>query len=343
MTDDNHLLVHRLGDPGPWTVPDNSSYSDEAHLQEVLAASPHWVPGVPDDALSVRELRTSAGPIDVAIVAPDGGLTVVECKLESNTERRRMVIGQLIDYAAALSADGYDHFRAAWSARGGQELHSVLTPEAIEELRSRIQTSTIGLCLAVDRIDADLRRLVEYLNRVTRDQIAVTALQLVYARHDNLEMLVPSTYGGEIASTKAATDAQSGDRWTRDSFAAALEDPADRELLTHLLNRLDEHQKRCGGRDLLWYGARPRGGLFFHLHRPDSHPPFQVAINTGGRLTIAGTWQGFKRFTGHPGFAELAAMLGQEETGPARFVPAAGIDPDALWDAAERVVETVSH
>lgn len=49
----------------------------------MLAASPHWVPGVPEGSLIVRELHTSAGPVDVAIVSPRGALTVVECKLEA--------------------------------------------------------------------------------------------------------------------------------------------------------------------------------------------------------------------------------------------------------------------
>lgn len=340
--DDNHILVHRVGDPGPWTAPDSASYSNESHLQEVLSTSPHWVPGIPEGAMAVRELRTSAGPADVVIIAPDGALTVVECKLESNTERRRMVIGQLVDYAAALSVDGYDQLRTAWAARGGPDIDSALAPGAVEDLRSRIQTSTIGLCLAVDRIDADLRRLVEYLNRITRDQIAVTALQLVYARHGELEVLVPSTYGGEIASAKAAVDHQRRDLWNRESFAAALEDSADREFFARLLDRLDEHQNRCGGRDLLWCGTRPRGGLFFHLHRHDAHPPFQLAINSAGQLTVAGTWRGFKGFAGHPGFAELARMLGQDAAGPARFVPVAGLDPDVLWDVAERVTAAIT-
>ena len=37
-------------------APQSSSYVNEAHVQEVLASSPHWVPGVPERSLSVREL-----------------------------------------------------------------------------------------------------------------------------------------------------------------------------------------------------------------------------------------------------------------------------------------------
>ena len=342
MTESNKILVHRVGDPAPWTAPESTSYVNEAHLQEVLAASPHWVPGVPEESFSVRELYTSAGPVDVAIVAPDGALTAVECKLESNPEKRRMIIGQLIDYAAAISADGFDRFLGAWAARGGPDLSSSLAPEGMNELRSRIETGAIGLCLAVDRIDADLRRLVEYLNRATHDGIAVTALQLAYARHSDLEVLVPSTYGGEIAAVKAARGPRrSSDRWTRESFIDAVEQPADRAFLARLLERLDSHHEPPDCRDPLWYGARPGGGLFFHLLGLN-YPPFQLAMNSAGRLTIKGTWRGFREIAGHPGFAELAEMLGQNESGPTRFVPVADLDPDALWNVAERAARAIN-
>ena len=333
--------MHRVGDHAPWTAPESSSYVNEAHLQEVLAASPHWVPGVPEGSLSVRELYTSAGPVDVAIVSPHGALTVVECKLESNPEKRRMVIGQVIDYAAAISSDGFDRFHTAWTARGGPDLDTWLAPEGLEELRLCIETATIGLCLAVDRIDSELQRLVEYLNRITHDRIAVTALQLSYARHQELEVLIPSTFGGEIAAAKGAQGGGQTNRWTRQSFIAAVERPDDQIFLSRVLHRLDEEHRQTDGRDPIWYGTRPRGGLFFHL-RELRHPPFALGINAAGRLTIKGTWQGFKETAGHSGFADLAAMLGQHQDGPARFVQIDGIDPDVLWDAAEAAAQEIN-
>ena len=341
MTERNRILVHRVGDPAPWTAPESSSYVNEAHLQEVLARSPHWVSGVPERSFSVRELYTSAGPVDVVIVAPDGAITAVECKLESNPEKRRMVIGQLIDYAAAITADGFDRFQDAWAARGGPDLGSALVPEAVDELRSRIEAGTIGLCLAVDRIDGDLRRLVEYLNRATHDRIAVTALQLAYARHNDLEVLVPSTYGGEIAAVKSANGPRRSDHWTRESFIDAVEDPADQAFLARILARLDNQPRDQDRRDPIWYGARPGGGLFFHF--PGFRfPPFQLALNAAGRLTVKGNWQGFPTIAGHPGFAELAEVLGQQESGPTRFVPVADPDPDALWDVAEQTARAIN-
>lgn len=215
MTDSRKILI-RHGPSSPWTSPESASYIDEKHLQEVVAASPHWVPGMPEKAFSVREFYTLAGPVDVVIVGPDGSLTAVECKLESNPEKRRMVIGQLIDYASAIRQEGAERFIEKWHARGGTDLESELDDDAMQEFRDRIQTGRIGLCWVADRIDDDLRRLIEYLNEITTDKIAVTALQLSYAKHGEIELLIPSTYGGEIAAAKAANSGRNVGSENRD-------------------------------------------------------------------------------------------------------------------------------
>jgi RecB family endonuclease NucS len=49
-----------------------------------------------------RELRTEAGPIDVAYIDTRGQLILVETKLWRNNEARRKVIAQVLDYARAL-------------------------------------------------------------------------------------------------------------------------------------------------------------------------------------------------------------------------------------------------
>lgn len=116
-----------------------------------------------------------------------------------------MVVGQVLDYAAAISKDGTDAFLDTWHRRGGPDLRTGLDDSAIDQLRRNVSDGRIDLCLAVDRIDGDLRRLVEYLNATTRDDVRVTALQLVYASHGDVEILVPSTYGGELAEAKVRT------------------------------------------------------------------------------------------------------------------------------------------
>ena len=163
----------------------------------------------------------------MCVVGRDGSIAVVECKLASNGDRRRMVIGQVIDYAAAISMAGADAFIESWLHNTQTDLRVELDSAALATLRTNISDGHVDLCLAVDKIDDHLRRLVEYLNRVTIAEVRVTALQLSYAKHGDVEILIPTTFGGEIADAKARRSGRST-RWTVETFLAALGADEDR-------------------------------------------------------------------------------------------------------------------
>lgn len=241
-TNEQRMLIRTPG--SPWTAPDVVGYENENHLQEILAAQPGWIPGINEPAVTARELPTTAGPIDVCIVGSDGGLTVVECKLASNSEKRRMVVGQVIDYASAIWLGGPHDFLRRWASRTGEDLADSL-PDAVPALAANIESARIDLCLAVDEIDDDLRRLVEYLNKATRADLRVTAVQLAYAKQGDVEVLVPSTYGGEIAETKARDAGLAKVTWTKESFLEALAGDADRSAAQRLCDLVEQEIGRA--------------------------------------------------------------------------------------------------
>ncbi|WP_257226512.1 hypothetical protein [Rhodococcus opacus] len=339
---DRGVLVRRVGSTSAWTTPEMTAYVNEDHLQRIIAEDPDRVLGVPEGAIAVRELPTSAGPADVCIVSPDGALTVVECKLASNSERRRMVIGQVLDYAAAIWRDGEAAFHEQWARRGGDDLHA-LGEGGFEQLGRNIAAGRIHLCLAVDQIDADLRRLVEYLNQITRDDITVTALQLSYARHGDLEILIPSTYGGEIAAAKARAAAGTTTRWTKDTFLDSIGSDADRASAEKLFALLDEVDDRRGTHDDLWYGNKPGGGVFFHPYEL-RYAPIQLWINKSGQLMAYGIWYQYDEIKYHRGFAELAHLVGQDHQSTAEGFPIAGLtDLDRIWSITVRCAEHINR
>ena len=328
---EHSILVRKIGSNESWSEPDNSAYENEAHLQELLANDPARLPGIPEGAVAVRELGTSAGPIDICVVHPDGEITVVECKLSKNSEKRRMVIGQVIDYAAALRFDGAKAFHERWAQRGGEDLDGFLDPEASSSLDENIASGQINLCLAVDQIDSDLRRLIEYLNLVSRDDVKVTALQLAYAKHGDLEILIPSTFGMELAEAKSAGRSNQA-RWTWDEFVDSLVQPADVEIAQELARRLDQSEI-LGSHGKLWFGSKPRGGVFFHIHR-QRYAPFQLWRNAAGQLLIYGNWRQWSKLRGDQRFEDVAVALGQLHTEGAKGVAASAVDLNAFWSAA---------
>lgn len=330
---DPGLLIRRIGSTESWDSPEMTAYENEDHLQRIVATDPQYVPGVPEGALTVRELSTTAGPADVCIVSPDGTITIVECKLASNSERRRMVIGQVLDYASAIWVDGAKSFREQWNRQRGDDL-AALGETALEQLDLNITEGRIDLCLAVDRIDNDLKRLVEFLNRITRDEVAVTALQLTYARHGDIEFLMPSTYGGEIAAVKARSSGPSTS-WTTQSFLDALDATSDRVSAQRIFELLENLDDIRGPHNALWFGNRPGGGIFLYPYGL-RYAPIQLWINKTGQLMAYGTWNQYEVVRQHPGFAELAGLIGQDHHSTAKGFAIADVDLDELWHVVLR-------
>ncbi|WP_231748647.1 hypothetical protein [Mycobacterium sp. M26] len=130
--------------------------------------------------------------------------------------------------------------------------------------------------------------------------------------------------------------------WTRDEFVAAVEDPSDRAFLLRLMDLVDENSRlpSLGMHIRLYFGKRPGGAMFVYPFGR-RFPPFKFSIS-GGRLMVSGCWTGFSGIKGHPGFADLAAMLNLDEKGPAKAVAVAGLDPDEVWQVGETVSRAIN-
>jgi hypothetical protein len=325
------IFVRKVGTNEPWSTPEASTYENESALQALLAENPSRITGVDEGSLAVRELQTSAGPIDICVVSPQGEITVVECKLHRNSEPRRMVLGQVMDYASALHADGLEAFHAAWKSRGGLVLDQYLEPDGLESLSLNIREGRFHLAVAVDQIDDDLRRLIEYLNVVTRDDVRVTALELSYSRHGDVEILIPSSFGAELARSKSS-NSQTHLHWTWDEFVESLPSPQDQELAQMLYARLLE-TPNTGPFERLWCGRRPNGGIFFQIYG-ERFSPFQLWRSKAGKLKVFGNWTVWPSLEFAPKFAQLADTLGQSHLDGARSVPLDSINLDEFWNAA---------
>ena len=143
--------------------------------------------------------------------------------------------------------------------------------------------------------------------------------------------------------TATATVDRYPDGWTRREFEDAVEDPGDRVFLLRILELLDANsaQPRQGGQTHIFFGVRPRGWMFVYPFGR-RHPPFKFAVSKTGQLRIAGCWTGFPKVKGHPGFRELAALLGLDENGPGTGVSVAGLDPDEVWFVGEEVSRLIN-
>lgn len=141
--------------------------------------------------------------------------------------------------------------------------------------------------------------------------------------------------------TRQERDQGVSSRWTLDSFVDAVTNPSDQDFLATLLKRFADEAQTLGDHTPFWYGVRPGGGLFLYPFGL-RHPPFQLVLDASNRLNVRGNWRGFPRVAGHAGFTEMAALLGQHQSGPSRNVLVEGLDADALWDIAEKTARVIN-
>lgn len=219
-------ILMRHGSSGPWREPSTTAYGNEAELQHLIAESPQLLPGVGELAIAVRELAVAAaGFADVVVVEADGEITLCECKLASNADIRRSVIGQILAYAAALSTFSFDDLDAAFTARGGSLLTAV---EAGDEsafrdaVESNLAAGAFRLVIAVDEITEELRDTVLFLNAHTTPGVRILALALRRAGDHDVQVLLPQTYGEEGAERKR----RQGRGWTEAELEQAMREQA---------------------------------------------------------------------------------------------------------------------
>ena len=155
---------------------------NEAWLQELLFSQPDILPVSNIDASFgpllplCRELRTEAGPVDLAFINATGRLTLVQCKLWRNPEERRKVVAQILDYARAISQWSYSDLQRQVAIATGTrsnnpfELAQAAYPSLVEHrfADAVVQTMRSGrllLLVAGDGIREDVAALAELINR----------------------------------------------------------------------------------------------------------------------------------------------------------------------------------
>jgi hypothetical protein len=183
----------------------------------MLRESPQLLTMCPRGSVFVDEVTVpDIGSADLAGVGPGGEIALIECKLKSNPEIRREIIGQILAYSAGLAGMSYEEFDRHFSDR----LKGVSLADAVravlaendaqvwdeETFRQRVaenlKAGRFTLVIAVDRITDELKMVVPYINSHTVDDVRFLALEMGYVKDGDVEIVLPSVYGEESASGK---------------------------------------------------------------------------------------------------------------------------------------------
>lgn len=128
---------------------------DEAFIQRLVFDHPELLPLSEIDPTCVDpvpicdELPTNAGPVDVFLITDTGMPVLVECKLWTNPQARREVVGQIIDYAKEIRRWSYEDLQRACANRKGSKF------SLFEYMREK--TGTLDERTFVDNVTRNLR------------------------------------------------------------------------------------------------------------------------------------------------------------------------------------------
>lgn len=231
-----------------------ADFSSEDDLQVLLAEHPELIDGErirPDDPrrwiLIKREKGIAKTPdagdhwaLDLLLIDQDGIPTLVEVKRGSNSEIRRKVVGQMLEYAA--------HATVSWSAGNIRRDFEERTddPDAAlrvllgedpdteafwESVRLNLSAKRIRLLFLADRIPSELERIVTFLNQQMQN-VEVLAVEIKQFSGETTQTLVPRVIGLTAA---APSKSASRPKLDRKSFLAEFTGD-ERGAVERLLN-----------------------------------------------------------------------------------------------------------
>lgn len=229
-------------------------YEKEVVLQDLLAAHPQLLASAgsaeePGRWLLVEReaaLPSSAGgsdrwSVDHLFVDAAGVPTIVEVKRSSNTQIRREIVGQMLDYAAnAVVYWPIESLIAKFETTSREEnmdpetrLRDFLEPNVDSEafwqtVKTNLEAAKVRLVFVSDAIPRELRRIVEFLNeQMTRAE--VLAIEVRQFKSKEGTVLVPNLIGRTASAETAKAAGPHQQSWDRTTIVEELRAKTDEE------------------------------------------------------------------------------------------------------------------
>lgn len=291
----------REGEESRWKKVVDRNYRDEAHLQQLLYESPDLIPiedledGGVSPGLFIKEAGLpGSGSTDLIGVGEAGNITVVECKLATNPDIRRKVIGQVLEYAAYLWQMSYHEFDDIVQRREGQPLAELMRQQleaegsiedwSEEEFRAGVaealQQGVFRIIVAVDEVTDELRRVIRYLNACGPAGFSIYGLEMHYFADDQTELLVPQLVG---MTTRKPTKAGRRRKWDAESFFREAEANNSLEVVQVMRDLLEFAEQEADR--VRWGRGKKTGTYTFYLLQGEARISL-FTVSHKGRLSL---------------------------------------------------------
>ena len=220
--------IYHLNEQGHLEPMTEERFALEDKLQELVAQYPKLLSGEQMDPNNPRRwilVGREQGIADIVggsdrwaldhlLIDQDARPTLVEAKRSENSEIRRSIVGQMMDYAAHATqtwnvTEIRNAFEERCSAEGrdaNAELNDLLQPDGevdVDEFWSDVETNlragNLRLLFVADGIPPELARVVEFLNE-QMPRTEVLAVEIKQFRGRTGQTLVPRVIGRTAAS-----------------------------------------------------------------------------------------------------------------------------------------------
>ena len=242
--------IYRMG-PDGLTALDAEPFGDEVELEALIASHPEllgdddrrWILVRRQQGIAETEDGNDRWSVDLLLIDQEAIPTLVEVKRGANRELRRMVVGQMLDYAANARHLRVDDLRESFetSAQASDRDPDTMLADLrgdddtnAEEFWARVatnlQASRLRLLFVADRIPGELEQIVGFLN-AQMPNVEVLAVEVKQFRAGENQTLVPTVIGA-LPTLPSSTG---GNNWTRRTFPEAFQNPAHSAVARSLL------------------------------------------------------------------------------------------------------------
>ncbi len=259
--------IYHLTESGQLEPMSEESFDLEDRLQELVAENPSLLSGEQMNPENPRRFiligreqgiadiigGSNRWALDHLLIDQDAIPTLVEAKRSSNSQIRREIVGQMMDYAAhATQTWNIAEIRQAFEGRVANpdaELAKILGDEAdVEEFWQKVEINLrakrLRLLFVADGIPDELTRVVEFLNE-QMPGIEVLAVEIKQFKGVSGATLVPRVIGRTSEAKAVATwHAGPRGRLRLSDFPDLMPSPDIRDAVSKLFEVAKTHNAR---------------------------------------------------------------------------------------------------
>lgn len=309
------MTIVRVEPSGPVALAADP-FTLERHLEEAVASFPNLLAADGDPPLAVVRQQVSlpsAGTLDILLVNADGLPIVVEAKLARNSQSRREVVGQVIDYVSALTALTVDELDGL--VGGGVDAALRLLAGASDDqfevlwkaVGSNLRAGLARYLMVLDEIPVDLERIVRFLASRSNLDIGLVAVSR-YRDVDGRHVLVPQHV------------VRSGERNLNSMTVVERKPSAELLSIVGAYNTNAQPGLEAVGRAAGYRQIRPPGwpgGMHYEFVQYTDSIGVELHLESPGCAPVAGAVEALSRKAGAPFPLEWSAKW---QRGPGRIL-----------------------